>query len=94
MLAWRRSSLSLLVLGLIICRIALVDSVPAVIVISSASALTALWLGAITLRRGRWSAPSTGNPEFEVLRDGTLPALLALVAAALCLVVLTLSLRA
>lgn len=94
MLAWRRSSLSFFVAGLLIARFAILDSTPVVVVVCVAAAATALWLGATSLRRGRWSAPSQREPDFEfLLRDGSLPALLATVAGGLCLVVLALSLQ-
>lgn len=95
MLAWRRTSLSLAVAALIISRLAIAEAAPVLMVGGVATAALALWLGLICLRRGRWSATSCSEPEFEsMLRDGKLPLAVSAVAGSLCLVVLALSLGA
>lgn len=93
MLAWRRSTLSLCAATLIISRLAIEDALPAFAVGGFAAVVLAVWMGAFALRRGRWSQPSLDEPEFEfLLRDGRLPAAMALVAAGLCGVVAVLAL--
>lgn len=92
-LAWRRTTLSLLVAAFIISRLAIEDSAAVVVVVSVAVTVVALWMTVASMRRRRWNAPSRGEPEFEyVLRDGVLPLLVATVAGSLCLVLLALSL--
>lgn len=92
LLAWRRSSLSLFVAALVICRLAMEDSAPLIVVVSIAAAVVALGVALTSLRGGRWSAQSTTEPRFErLLRDGVVPAVLAGIVGSLCLVELALS---
>lgn len=93
MLAWRRSTMSFFVVGLLITRVALEESAPVIVVMSLAAAIFSMWLALMSLRGGRWSAASVTEPEFELLlRDGRLPALVVVVASLLCVVVVAISL--
>lgn len=88
MLAWRRSTLSFFVVALLVSRVAVEASASAIVVLTLVAAAFSAWLTLMSLRGGRWSGPSIVEPEFELLlRDGRLPALVAVVASLLCLVV-------
>lgn len=88
-LAWRRSMLAFAVVGLAVVRAAYVESVHVAVALALMGIGIAMWLSLTTLRRGRWTWPSQREPEFlEVLRDGTLPLLVTVMAAVLCLAVL------
>lgn len=93
MLAWRRSTLSLCAATLIVGRLSIEDTVPALVVGTLAALLLAIWTGAVVFRRSRWRQAPMGEPTVAfLLRDGRLPALMAAVAAGLCLVVMMLAL--
>lgn len=88
MLAWRRSTLSFFVVALLVSRVAVEASASVLVILSLVIAAFSVWLALRSLRGGRWSGPSTVEPEFELLlRDGRLPALVAVVASLLCLLV-------
>lgn len=93
MLAWRRSTLSFFVVALLVSRLAVEASAPTIVVLSLASAAFSAWLALMSLRGGRWSAPSIVEPGFELLlRDGRLPAFVVVVASLLCLAVVAIGL--
>lgn len=86
-LAWRRTSLSLVVAALIISRLASEDSARLSTVLAVAVSVVALWVVVVLLRGSRWNASSQTEPEFVfLLRDGRLPAAISIVATTLCLV--------
>lgn len=93
-LAWRRSMLAFAVVGLAVIRSALVDSAEGIVVLAALGVAIALFLSISLMssgpgRRVRWTSPSRREPEFQqVLRDGTLPLLMTIMAAVLCLAVL------
>lgn len=81
--------LAFAVVGLAVVRAAYVESVHVAVALALMGIGIAMWLSLTTLRRGRWTWPSQREPEFlEVLRDGTLPLLVTVMAAVLCLAVL------
>ncbi|WP_375002671.1 DUF202 domain-containing protein [Aeromicrobium sp. CTD01-1L150] len=91
-LAWRRSTLAFCVVGLLVARAALETDAPVLMVVCLLSAACAMWVAVRVLRTGRWSAPSSPEPDYQVLRDGRLPVLVVVVAAVLCVAVALLSL--
>ena len=92
MLAWRRTSLSLVVAALIIGRLALEDSAHVIAVVGLAGFVVALWAVLLSLRGSAASAPSENEPEFVFLpRDGLLPAAIAVGAGGLCIVEMALA---
>ena len=92
MLAWRRTSLSVLVAALLISRLALEESTRGIVVVGLAVVVVAFWAVLVTFRGGRASVASTQEPEFVfLLRDGVLPAAIAVGIGVLCLVELALA---
>lgn len=86
-LAWRRTGLALVVGVLTVGRLSM-EALGAIVVLPAVLALTAaLWVVAASLRRGRFAATSGVEAGFrDVLRDGRLPAAMALVVLVLCAV--------
>jgi len=93
-LAWRRSMLAFAVVGLAVVRGAFVESAEGIVILAALGVGSALFLSISLMgsgpgRRVRWTAPSRREPAFQqVLRDGTLPLLMTITAAVLCLAVL------
>lgn len=85
-LAWRRSSLALSVLALLVARVAFTDESPAVVALSVVAGSAALWLVVGGLR-SRWTIPSPAEPDYLVLRDATLPLVISVAAMVLCVAV-------
>lgn len=85
-LAWRRSSLALSVLALLVARVAFSDESPGVVALSVVAGAAALWLVVGGLR-SRWSMPSQAEPDYLVLRDAVLPLLISVAAMVLCVAV-------
>lgn len=91
-LAWRRTTLTFAVVGLAVVRSAYLESAHLAVFLGAVAVAAAAWLAVSTLRRGRWTRPSTSQPAaLHVLRDGTLPACTAVVAAASCAVTMIVS---
>lgn len=86
-LAWRRTTLALLVMVLVVARVALGDASPLTgVAVVSLVTLTVLAVMAAGMRRTRFATVSSREPRFSsVLRDGRLPfAVAALVVMACC----------
>ncbi|MGH3952186.1 MAG: DUF202 domain-containing protein [Pseudonocardiaceae bacterium] len=89
-LAWRRTGLALFVAAVVIGRLTVQSAGHVTLLLFAFGAVIALWAVASTLRRGRWSGSPEPDSAFDsLLRDGRLPAALAVVAGLLCLVELT-----
>jgi uncharacterized membrane protein YidH (DUF202 family) len=91
-LSWRRTSLALGVLSLLIARVALEDADAAPAALSVAAVGGALWLVVATLRH-RWTITSPTDPDLAVLRDGRLPLAVVAIVMILCVAVALLALR-
>lgn len=83
-LAWRRTGLTLVVGALGIGRLTM-DTLGSVVLVPAAVvAALAAWVVLVTLRRGRYAAAHPHEPHFDrVLVDGRVPALVAVLVAAL-----------
>lgn len=93
-LAWRRTGLSLAVGTLVVGRLVATRLGEGLIAPTLLVAACAVWAAMSGLRRGAGSRPSEREPAFSfVLRDGRLPAVVAGVAALLCLAQLAGALR-
>jgi len=88
-LAWRRSILAFGVVAVAVFRAAYLDSLHIGVALALLGAGICAWLSLTTVRRRRWTWPSPREPEsFHVLRDGTLPFLVTVMACALAVAVL------
>ncbi|WP_222706355.1 DUF202 domain-containing protein [Aeromicrobium terrae] len=95
MLAWRRTTLSYVVVELFVAKVALDDGASGAVVLSAGCVVFALWLVLTYLRRGPWTAASVAEPRFALLlRDGRLPALVSVVAGASAVAVTVLAVSA
>lgn len=86
-MAWRRTTLSLVVVSLVIVRSSLSSATAVPVMLSAVVLIVAVWLAVSALRRGRWSATHANEPEFRLLGDGRLPALLTVLAVMMCALV-------
>jgi uncharacterized membrane protein YidH (DUF202 family) len=86
-LAWRRTTLSLVVVGIVTTRFALESAGPALAVAGAVAVALGLWVLLITSRAALWAAARRGESDFSVLRDGRLPAMVTAVAVALAVVI-------
>lgn len=83
-LAWRRTSLALVIATLVIARLTFLSLGASTVVPSLLVGAGALWVGILALRRR--GVPHDDEPHFtSMLPDGRLPLLVAAIAAALCL---------
>lgn len=83
-LAWRRTGLALAVGALLLSRLTLDTLGTAVIVPAAVAFVLAAWVVSVTLRGRRYAAAHPDEPSFDrILRDGRVPAVVALVAVAL-----------
>lgn len=85
-LAWRRSSLAVTALAVLVGRVAVADGPPAVVALSVLAGGAGLWLVVRGLR-SRWTIASPAEPAYLVLRDAVLPLVISVAAMALCVAV-------
>lgn len=85
-LAWRRTGLALVVGALTIGRLTMDTLGTTVLLPAAAAAVLAAWVVSVTMRGRRHALTHPDEPSFDkVLRDGRVPAVVALVAAGLAL---------
>lgn len=85
-LSWRRTGLALAVGALLLTRLTLGTLGTAVIAPAAVAMVLAAWVVSVTLRGRRYAATHPDEPSFDrVLRDGRVPAAVALVAGVLAL---------
>jgi uncharacterized membrane protein YidH (DUF202 family) len=87
-LAWRRTTLSLVVVGVVTMRTAVVDARPVSTVGTALVITLGMWVTLSTIRPRRWARLRRTHVEMSVLRDGRLPAAVTVVAIALSIVVI------
>lgn len=89
-LAWRRTGLALVVGALTVGRLTMDTLGAAVLVPAAAAAVLAAWVVSVTLRSRRHAVTHPDEPQFDsLLRDGRVPAVVAVVTGALALGELT-----
>ena len=89
-LAWRRTGLALVVGALTIGRLTMDTLGTSVVVPAAAALVLAAWVVSVTLRGRRYALAHPDEPHFDrILRDGRVPAVVALVTVALALGELT-----
>lgn len=85
-LAWRRTGLALVVGALTIGRLTMDTLGSSVLVPAAVATVLAAWVVSVTLRRRRHAVTHPDEPGFDrILRDGRVPAVVALVTASLAL---------
>lgn len=85
-MAWRRTGLALIVGALTIGRLTMSTLGIAVFVPAAVAVALAAWVVATSLRRGRYASTHPGEPAFtDLLHDGKVPAVVALVTCSLAL---------
>ncbi len=83
-LAWRRTGLALVVGALTIGRLTMDTLGSSVMVPAAVAFVLAAWVVSITLRGRRYALAHPDEPSFDrMLRDGRVPAVVALVTVAL-----------
>ena len=89
-LAWRRTGLALVIGALTIGRLTMDTLGTSVLVPAFAAAVLAAWVVSVTLRGRRYALTHPDEPNFDrILRDGRVPAVVALVTVALAVGELT-----
>lgn len=85
-LAWRRTGLALVVGALTVGRLTMDTLGSGVVLPAAVALLLATWVVGVTLRSRRYAVAHPEEPHFDrLLRDGRVPAVVALVAGALAL---------
>ena len=79
-LAWRRSALAFVGVGLLVLRGSVVHGSAVSVTVAVLGLVLATSVFGSTVRRGRWMMRSRSAPHIRVLRDGRLPALVTVIA--------------